>query len=174
MSANEELKTQLSVLQTVDERLAQLADEAAALAAQKNALETVILPDLFSQAGVTEVRTDSGAKAKMGLVASGSLPKDEAKRKQAIAWLVENGYGEIIEAKVVASWSRGDRDKAEGLFEQLKSDNSVKLSLDDSVNHMTLGKLAKERVQQGLEVPLDTLGVNVISRVRFTSKGASQ
>ena len=174
MSANEELKTQLEVLRAVDERLAQIADEAADLTARKTLLETVVLPDLFAQAGVTEVKTENGARAKMGLVASGSLPKDDAKRKAAIEWLVENGYGEIIEAKVVASWARGDREKAEGLFEQLKGDNSVKLSLDDSVNHMTLGKLAKERVQQGLEVPLDTLGVNVISRVRFTSKGAVQ
>jgi len=50
----------------------------------------------------------------------------------------------------------------------------VKLSLEEGVNHMTLGALAKKRVQSGQEVPLTTLGVSVISRARFTSKGTGE
>lgn len=172
MSALDRLKARVSELQAVDENIERLTEELALQTANKTRLETEVLPALFAEAGITQLKTEDGATAKLGLVASGSLPKDPEKRRQAIEWLASNGYNDVIESKVTASWARGDREKAEGLFEQLRGDNSAKLSLDDSVNHMTLGKLAKERVQSGQEVPLDTLGVSVISRVRFTSRGA--
>lgn len=172
MSALERLKAHVSELQAVDGNIERLTEELAQQTARKSRLETELLPALFAEAGITQLKTDDGATAKLGLVASGSLPKDPEKRQKAIEWLVANGYGELVEAKVVASWSRGDREKAEGLYEQLRGDNSAKLALDESVNHMTLGKLAKDRIQSGEEVPLDTLGVSVISRVRFTSRGA--
>lgn len=172
MSVNERLKTAVQELLDVDANIEALTSTLATLTAQKTRLEVEELPALFAEAGVTEIRTETGDRAKLGLVASGSLPKDPERRKEAIDWLVANGYGELVEAKVTASWARGDREKAVAIFDRLKGDNSVKLSLDDSVNHMTLGKLAKDRVQGGLEIPLDTLGVSVISRVRFTTKGA--
>lgn len=173
MSANERLKKAVEELRVTDTAIEDLTEQLALLTAQKTRLEIETLPALFAEAGITELRTENGDRLKMGLMASGSLPKDPEKRKLAIEWLAANGYNDVIESKVTASWARGDREKAEGLYEQLRGDNSMKLSLDDSVNHMTLGKLAKERVQSGQEIPLDTLGVSVISRVRFTtSRGA--
>lgn len=171
-SALERLKMSVELLRQVNDRIETLTEQLAFQTAEKTRLETDTLPALFAEAGITELKTKDGAKVKVGLVAAGSLPKEPEKRQAAIQWLVENGYGELIESKVTASWSRGDREKAEKLFEQLRGDNSAKLTMDDSVNHMTLGALAKRRVQEGSEVPLETLGVSVISRARFTSKGA--
>lgn len=174
MSALERLKEQVATLRQVDLAVEATTDRLAHLTAEKTRLETEVLPALFAEAGITQLKTADGETVKLGLVASGSLPKDEEGRKAAIEWLAANGYNEVIEAKVVASWARGDRDKAEALFNELRGDNSMKLTLDESVNHMTLGALAKRRVQQGLETPLATLGVSVISRARFTGKQRSE
>lgn len=172
MSANERLRDAAENLRRVYAALETAANQTAELTAEKTRLETDVLPALFAEAGISEFTTDDGIKVKLGLVANGSLPKDPALRKLAIEWLVGAGYEDIIESKVVASWTRGDRPKAETLFQTLRGDNSAKTTLDDSVHPMTLAKIAKDRVQSGQEVPLATLGVSVMSRARITNRGA--
>jgi len=169
-NALEKLKAQITELRNVDSDIESLSEQLALLTAEKTKLETEVLPALFAEAGITQLKTEDGATVKVGLVAAGSLPKEAEARAAAIKWLSENGYNEVIEAKVVASWARGDKAKAEALYNQLRGDNSVKLALEEGVNHMTLGALAKKRVQSGEEIPLGTLGISVISRARFTSK----
>lgn len=174
MSATERLKEAAENLRRVHAELETVANQTAELTAEKVRLETDILPALFAEAGIKEITTEGGVKIKLGLVATGSLPKDPALRVQAIEWLVANGYEDIIESKVIASWTRGDRPKAEALFSSLRGDNSVKALLEDSVHPMTLSKIAKDRVQSGQEIPLSTLNVSVISRARITSRGAAR
>jgi hypothetical protein len=172
VTVNERLKDAAESLRRVYSALETVANQTAELTAEKTRLETDVLPSLFAEAGLSEITTSDGVKVKLGLVASGSLPKDPELRKLAIEWLVANGYESIIESKVVASWTRGDRAKAETLFQSLRGDNSAKTTLDDSVHAMTLAKIAKDRVQSGQEVPLTTLGVSVMSRARITNRGA--
>jgi hypothetical protein len=151
-------------------RKVRLAEEALkSLLDRKNKLERDILPELFFNEGAKSVTMEDGTKITLSTAATGSLPKEDEKRNKAIEWLVENGYGDFIECVVVASYNRGDRQQAEQLFETINADDKAKSSLLETMNHMTLASQMKQRVQQGLETPLDLLGVQVFPRARITS-----
>jgi hypothetical protein len=142
------------------------------LSGRKRTLETEVLPAMFAEAGVRSWELPDGGKATLSTKARGSLPKEPELRKAAIDWLVENGHEGLIEAKITASWNRSERDKAIAIYEQLRQDNSVKLALDEGVNHMTLSKMCKDAVTSGQEIPLETLGVVVMPEVLITKEGA--
>jgi len=115
-TALERLKDAVALLRRTDDTIETIINSLAVCTAQKTRLETETLPALFAEAGITQLKTEDGATVKVGLVAAGSLPKDPEARAAAIKWLEENGYNEVVEAKVVASWARGDKAKAEAIF----------------------------------------------------------
>jgi hypothetical protein len=168
----QDLKSELNSLEHIEETISDLTRRLDGLKREKNQLETQVLPGLYQLLGCRSMTTDSGRTAKLGLVATGKLPSDPEERQEAIDWLVAEGYEGNIEAKVTASWSRGDRAKALALVQQLRQDNSVKLTLDEGVHWKTLGKLMKDRIIGGQEVPADMVGVEVLPRVRFTQPQA--
>lgn len=134
----------------------------------KRNLEEQVLPDLFLEAGIATLSLPNGTKAKLSGVAVGSLPKDPALREQALAWLVENGYGDLVKAEVSASWGTGERDAALAAYNTLRGDNSAKVAYDETIHSATLGKLVKDRLAEGQPTPTETLGVSIIQKVRLT------
>jgi hypothetical protein len=169
---NERLSAALDDLDRTEAEIEAFEERLKTLKDHKNQIETVTLIDLYNELGVRSVTHDaSGRKAARGLIPTGSLNKDPEQRKAAIQWLVDNGYEDVINVDVAASWARGDRAKAVAVYENLRrQDNSAKISLDEGVHWKTLGKIAVDRLTAGQEVPLTTLGIDVVSRVRFTKK----
>jgi hypothetical protein len=168
---SERLDMKVVELRSIDRQLERIEVETKLLKEKKNELEIIILPALFAEEGVRGVELLDGGMAKLSTSAAGSLPKEPDKRALAIEWLVANGYGEFIENKVTASYNKAERDKALALYDLARRDNSAKVTLDEGLNHMTLGKLCKDRVVGGEEVPLELLGVTVLPRVKITKMG---
>lgn len=165
------LKDSAMELAEVDRKIVLAEEFLKTLTDRKNELETSILPDLMAEAGVKSIKLESGATLTLGTVATGSLPKDPAKRIVALKWLTDNGYGDFIECVVSASFVKGHKAEAESLYEYVKENDQAKVSLDEGIHWKTLTSQMKQRVVEGKETPLDLLGVSVMPRARFTTKG---
>ena len=74
------------------------AEEALSSAkATRRELQEQVLPALFAAEGVSAVDITGGARALLSTVAQGSLPKDPAIRLQAMTWLIEEGYADLVQ-----------------------------------------------------------------------------
>jgi hypothetical protein len=170
MSENERLKAAalnlrgvMADIEVIEKKLEELNDE-------RKRLEREVLPDLFAEAGIKALQLADGSRITLSTLAEGSLPKEPDKRKEALEWLVANGFENLIECKVTGSWARGDRLKALQEYERLSGIGSAKTTFDEGINHMILGARIRDRVVAGLPTPLMTLGVAVFQRARFTKK----
>lgn len=159
-----------------------LEEELAKAKAYKRELETAVLPDVFGAAEQKEATSTSGAKAKFGLLITGSLPKvDEdaseeeqalqaQAREEAIKLADSYGWGPLIKSTVTAAYDKGDREKALELYQKLRGDNSVILKIDESIHAMTLASQVRKRIQEGKAVNSAALGLTVMTAVTLTKR----
>jgi hypothetical protein len=166
-----DLKEAAEELAAINRKIELAAEATTRLNERKGELEKTILPDLFQQAGVKSIKLENGATVTLSIMAEGSLPKDPEKRKQALEWLVANGYEDFIEVSVTASFVKGHHSHAVEVYEKLRTDNQAKVALEEGIHPMTLKSQIKKRVSEGGETPLDLLGIAVFPRARFTKKG---
>ena len=82
------------------------------------------------------------------------------KRVPAIQWLDDNDYGHIVKRELVFQFAKGDIERFEAFQEHVKK---LKLPLvmkeQFSVHHATLNSWVKERLKDGVELPVDTFGI---------------
>ena len=153
------------------------AEAALALArAEKERLETSVLPEIFRRERVKEATHENGAKAKIATKMVGSLPKAEEfpeARADCIGWFVTNGYQDAVKAVVTAKWGKGEYEAAHREYERLRGDNSAVVSIKEDIHHQTYAKMIHEHVKGGGEADLTMLGVELIQRVSFSSKAAT-
>jgi hypothetical protein len=173
MTENARLKEQAQELRYTELQIEQVEKEFERLKGVRQRLERETLPQLFAEAGIKSIELDDGSRITLSTMAEGSLPKEPAIRAEALAWLVANGYENLIECKVTASWSRGDREKAQAEAQRLQALGSAKVLLDEGIHHSTLGARMRDRVVEGLETPLTLLGVAVFPRARFTKRSGT-
>lgn len=161
------------------------AAEAALAAAKlvKRELQTIELPEIFAQAGEMEVTLPNGAKAKLGTMIEGSLPKVDEKapqdqqllqeqaRRDAIEWLDANGCTDLMKCEVRAAYAKGDADKARKAAAELqRNDNSAVVKLIEDIHPQTLQAEARRRLTAGKPIPLATLGLVALPAVKLTKK----
>jgi len=149
-------------------------------------LQEVELPRLFDEAEEFEVALPNGLKGKRTLIVHGTLPKVDEKadfetqdkqraaRKAAIEAAVGLGWGPLIKCTVSSQFDKGDAEKARRLYEELRGDNSAKVDLKEDIHPQTLFAQVRRAVEEGKRVPLETLGVNVISGVKLTKRPKEQ
>jgi glutathione S-transferase len=136
-------------------------------------MERDILPELFTESGVTSIQLEDGSRITLSTMSEGSLPKDPAARAAALEWLSANGFENLIECRLAASWTRGDRAKAQVEYERLAALGTAKVALDETIHPMTLGARIRDRIVAGQPTPLDLIGVSVFQRARFTKKAGT-
>lgn len=169
MSTSTTVREKVAALVAAINRVETAEAELAAAKAEREHLETKVLPEAFGELGIAKVTID-GVEAKLSTMARGSLPKDEAERRVAIDWLAANGYADFVKCIVASSWGRGEYDKAKAEYDRLRGDNSAVTTLAEDVHWKTLCKIAKDRFLAGQDVPLQTLGVTILPRVTIPSK----
>ena len=152
--------TQLEIAQT-EERLKQM--KAAALETQHQTL-----PDLFSQAGITN----------LGLEAEGNLPAYQftakpyyhasiasswppERREEAFDYLNEVGAGDMIKHGVTVLFSRGEGEKVDTLQEFLRK-HGMPFTVDRVVPWNTLTAWVRSEVEKYKRIPdLEKIGAQV-------------
>ena len=74
-----------------EQLIAQLEENLSELKSRHNKAKTIALPDMMAECGLSEFRTDTGFRIAIEDFVTGSLPKEDSKRREAIAWLESNG-----------------------------------------------------------------------------------
>lgn len=123
------------------------------------------LPEVMDRLKLEKFTTTDGIDIEITEKIRASLSKKN--QKAGFRWLTDNGHGAIIKREVKLPFGLGEHDAADRLVEFLadaekrKEDFGVVLSVIDasSVHAGTLSSLVKGLLEDGEDVPLDTLGV---------------
>jgi hypothetical protein len=171
-----------AMLAMLDKQEQELEAQLKATKALRHELETDTLVQLFDLAEQDELTLSSGVKVKRGMKTTGSLPKVDEKanhfeqeqqkvaRQAAMDLAVSYGWEPFIKTKVIAEYDKGDSEKASKAYMYLRGDNSAKVDMEESIHPMTLGAQVRQRLREGKDVAMDTLGVTVLPAVLLTKK----
>lgn len=142
---------------------------------KKKELETVqmqTLPDLMQSFGLKDFTLSNGAKVVIDSIVKASLPTktaidkaDEDERPvlenrlhEALTFMRDNNAGELIKNELALEFSKG-QDNIVGDFIGKAEEMGIPHKRQESVHNSTLCKWIKERMQAGLDVPMDLFGV---------------
>ena len=110
------------------------------LKAEKEKLRVVQehdLPDALAEAGISEMKLADGSRVKAEPFVTAHISK--ANVDEAHAWLIDNGFGQLIKREVVAKFGRGDNK-----FEKAKAEEQKRILKKKGLRS---GKNAKERLE---------------------------
>ena len=124
----------------------------------KKHLSENVLPNLFAEVGLSELKLADGRHLKVGNYYGASIK--EAKKEAAFAWLRNNGFGDMIKNQVSCSFGRDEDEKARGLIDTLNK-KGYPSSQREWVEPSTLRAFIREQHEAGKELPMDLLGAFV-------------
>lgn len=122
------------------------------------------IPDAMDASGVDRVgMPEVGVDVRLENWTRAVLPQNtEANptaRDQAVSWLVDHNYGDLIKTGLTVEFTRGEHNVAISLAEELHEKLPAnKIAVKDDVHHMTYTAFIKERMRAGDVLPLDLLG----------------
>lgn len=123
-----------------------------------NHLKTKEMPDLMAEVGVTEVALENGTKVQVKDFVAGSLPKDPSAREKAIAWVVEHDGEDTVRTTLTIEFEKREHNSAMALSDDLRKQGFEPV-VQSGIHPQTLLSLVREMLEEGTEVPLDTLGL---------------
>lgn len=152
--------------------LTRLAEKAADMQRRKEDLEAMLsalssdlhsicskeIPDAMMQLKLADFKLQDGSKVAVKDILSGSLPKDEELRAQALAFVRAQGAEDLIKRSFSFDLGRNSDKLAEKVGAALRK---LKIDFTDKmdIHAQTLAKFARERLENGELVPLDMLGL---------------
>jgi hypothetical protein len=116
----------------------------------------VDLPEALMSVGMTSFKMDSGEEISIKDQLRMSIAKKN--KGECIQWLVDNGYSTIIKNTVTISFDMGDEDGVDNLLDLLHTNKYLHPVVDEAVNTATVKAIAKERMEDGLEFPMEIFG----------------
>ena len=125
------------------------------------------IPTLLSEMGLSSLKLADGSavEVKPYYAANISIKNREA----AYNWLRENGLGDIIKNNVTVSFGRNEDNKA-AEYANLAKSQGYQPTQKLKVEPMTLKALVRERIEKGIEMPMDIFNVFVGNRTKLTRK----
>lgn len=140
------------------------------LKAAKKELQTVaetLIPEALENLELEEFKTEEGhvVKVKEKVVAS----PPAARRAEAMKWLDDNGYGDIIKTSVTVAFDRGDVDQATRFLTEMTGQHE-NVKYDARVEPQTMAAWARERLESGDAIPLDLFGVHNLKKATIKRK----
>ena len=124
----------------------------------KKHLSENVLPNLFAEVGLAELKLADGRLIKVGNYYGASIKED--KKQAAYTWLRNNGFGDLIKNQVSCSFGRNEDEKAKGLIETLNERGYQSLQRE-WVEPSTLRAFIREQHEAGKQLPMDLLGAYV-------------
>lgn len=154
LSELSQLGTQLEVELGIIEELEKAIEESKLKIAS---LQEKQIPDLMRSVGLEEIKLSSGTKVALQPVYSASLPKDEMKREEALAWLRINDHGALIKNTIFMAYGMGEEGEAQLVKDYLGA-KGIPFSAKEDVHAMTLKAFVKERYEKGEQFPEELFG----------------
>ena len=92
-----------------------------------------------------------------------------ANREKAFNWLRDNGLGDIIKNEILVSFGRNEDNKAAD-YAALAEERGYQPTQKLKVEPMTLKAMVRERIEKGLDMPMDIFNVFVGNQTKLTRK----
>jgi hypothetical protein len=118
------------------------------------------LPDLFDQAGLTEIKASNGKIIKLTEFYVG-----DTKNPEALRWLEENHLDTIIKNTFTINFGRGEESEARKLESELET-LGLPFQRKEAIHPSTLKSFINEQVEQNPDFPQLIFNVQKISRVK--------
>lgn len=151
-------------LAAAEYRIAKVKSQLDTMEAEYRILREKKVPEAMLRANQSAFKVALGdyADVKVEIVdfVSGSLPKDESEKGQAIEWLEEHDGGELIKDTIVITFKKSEHNIALDLLGRLKQEG-FECSYENSVHHSTLQAWARERLRRGEPLDPETLGLYI-------------
>lgn len=158
----------LQRLSQMGARLQELAIDRAEADAKLKGIDKAIrdlkefqIPELMAEVGLSEVTLADGSKLSVGTDVRASIPK--ARAEAAYAWLLENGYGDLVKHHVVVDAGKGD---ASELIAAIEASGHMARD-EQAVHSSTLKKFIRDALAEGQDVPLELFGAYVFNTTKL-------
>tara|TARA_Y100001963_G_scaffold148369_1_gene226172 strand:- start:93 stop:644 length:552 start_codon:yes stop_codon:yes gene_type:complete len=130
-------------------------------------LSEEVLPSLFSEVGLSELKLSDGRKIKVSEYYRAAIKVEN--REAAYAWLRNNGFGDLVKNQVTCSFGRNEDEKASSLISDL-SEKGLEPAQREWVESSTLRAFVREQYEAGREIPMDLLGAYIGHKTTIKSE----
>lgn len=120
------------------------------------------IPELMASLGLAEIKLADGSKLSVATKVRASIP--QSRKSEAMAWLLANGYGDIVKHHVVVDAGKGD---ASALIEQIEATGYMAKD-EQAVHPSTLKKFLTDALAEGEDVPLDVFGAYIVNEAKLS------
>jgi len=121
------------------------------------------LPDAMASVGLRNFTLVDGTSINVKPEYHCSIPK--TKKSDAMQYLRENEFGDLIKNDLTISFGKGEDQEAEETYTALKEEfPDSPITLAESVHPSTLKSLVKEQYESGNPLPEDLFGIYIINR----------
>lgn len=132
-------------------------EELKAAKAEVTRLSENVIPPIMEKLGIAELKMDDGAVVTVGEEMQGR--QLTGKHVAALKWLRDNDLGGLIKTEVVVPFAAGSEGDADQLIERLQGED-IAASKGVVVNAASLKASIKRKLEEGVDVPVDTLGIH--------------
>ena len=130
-------------------------------------LSREVLPSLFSEVGLSELKLADGRKIKVSEYYTATPLKEN--RAKVYTWLRDNGFGDLVKNQVTCSFGRNEEEKASGLLSHL-NEKGYQSAQREWVEPSTLRAFVREQYEAGKELPMDLLGAFIGHKTTIKSE----
>ncbi len=131
------------------------------------AVSEEVLPSLFSEVGLSELKLSDGRKIKVSEYYRAAIKVEN--REAAYAWMRNNGFGDLVKNQVTCSFGRNEDEKASSLISDL-SEKGLEPTQREWVEPSTLRAFVREQYESGKEIPMDLLGAYIGHKTTIKSE----
>ena len=150
-----------------EEEIAQLKSQLKKKEDYITKLSEQVLPTLFSEVGLSELKLSDGRKLKVSEYFRASIKAEN--RQLAYTWLRDNGFGDLVKNQVTCCFVRNEDEKASGLMSEL-SDKGLEPAQREWVEPSTLRAFVREQYEKGVDLPMELLGAYVGQKTTIKSE----
>ena len=130
-------------------------------------LSQEVLPSLFSEVGLSELKLADGRKIKVSEYYTATPLKEN--RAKVHTWLRDNGFGDLVKNQVTCSFGRNEDEKASSLISDL-TEKGLEPAQREWVEPSTLRAFVREQYEAGVELPMDLLGAFIGHKTTIKSE----
>ena len=133
----------------------------------KTKLSEEVLPSLFSEVGLSELKLSDGRKIKVSEYYRAAIKVEN--REAAYTWLRNNGFGDLVKNQITCSFGRNEDEKASKLVSDL-NERGYESAQREWVEPSTLRAFVREQYEAGREIPMDLLGAYIGHKTTIKSE----
>ena len=126
-----------------------------------------IIPTLLSEMGLSSLKLADGSAVEVKPYYSANISIKN--REAAYNWLRSNNLGDIIKNNITVSFGMNEDNKA-AEYANLAKSQGYQPTQKLKVEPMTLKALVRERIEKGVDMPMDIFNVFVGNRTKLTRK----